>query len=88
MTRSDDPRGESRQRRLRPGIRMLVISLLLAAGSLGLFCYALDLNLADSQGTLDDRQPVIKRIPLAIAMLGFGVSILFFWSGYLSLARR
>ncbi len=74
------------QRRLRPGIKKLVFSLLVAAVSLGLFCYALDMKFSDLSA--DQRQPTVKRLPLAISMIGFGTSILVFWSGYLTLARR
>jgi len=74
------------QRHLRPGIKKLVVSLLVAAVSLGLFCYALDMTFGDLSP--DQRQPTVKRLPLAISMVGFGISMLVFWSGYLNLARR
>ncbi len=77
------------QRRVRPGIKLLLVSLLVAAVSFGLFCYSLDLKFGDGWSlSADDPPPAVRRIPLAIAMIGFGVSILVFWSGYLSLARR
>jgi hypothetical protein len=77
------------QRRVRPGIKLLFVSLLVAAVSIALFCYSLDLNFEDGWALSDDDPPpAVRRIPLAIAMIGFGVSILVFWAGYLSLARR
>ena len=75
-------------RRLRPGIKLLLVSLVLIAGSWGLFCYALDLTLDEGWALAADGQRAVKRVPLALAMLGFGASILVFWFGYLSLSRR
>jgi len=86
MTASDDPSAVAtaatdRVRKLRPGIKMLLVSLLLAVLALGLFVYALGM----AQGI--ENRPQVKQFPLAISLLGFGLSSLLFWLAFLQLAR-
>ena len=86
MTQKDERADDAgNQRQLRPGIKLLAVSFVLAIVSLLLFGYSLQWSFAPPA----DGQPVdVKRIPLGLAMLGFGVSTLVFWTGYMSLARR
>lgn len=84
---SEAPAEPGKQRQLRPGVKKLLVSLVVALVSLGLFSYALGFDFAGDAQAIDDR-PEVKRIPLALSMLGFGLSTLLFWSGYLRLARR
>lgn len=87
-TPPSEPSAEpGQQKQLRPGAKKLLISLVVALVSLGLFRYALGSDFTGDAAAIDDR-PEVKRVPLALSMLGFGLSILLFWSGYLGLARR
>ncbi len=67
-----------------PGIKMLLVSLLIAVLALGLFVYALGMA-GMAQG--NEAPPQVKQFPLAISMLGFGLSSLLFWLAFLQLAR-
>lgn len=79
-------RSQPDSRQLRPGVKLVGCSLVVAAISLLLFCYALDWKFTAPQR--GDAQPVVKRIPMGLAMTGFGASILVFWMGYMNLSRR
>ena len=77
------------ERQLRPGLIPLLISMIIASSALVLFCYSLGLGLKElaGQAAAVDQPLQVKRVPLAIAMVGFGVSMLVFWVGYIRLAR-
>jgi hypothetical protein len=68
-------------RKLRPGIKLLLVSLLLVVMALGLFVYALGMALPSED------PPPVKRFPLAISIIGFGLSSLLFWLAFLQLAK-
>ena len=81
-TESDGETAAGRgQRQLRPGIKMLFVSLVAALCSLGLFVYALGMNQPAGE------PPNVRHIPLAVSMLGFGASSLLFWIAFLKLAK-
>ena len=81
--RSSPPDATSRHRLWR-GITVSGVGVAIGVVSLGLFCYALGVNLRD-EGWSDDR--AVDRRLVALAMGGFGVATLMFWAGFISVSH-
>lgn len=75
---------ERSEPRLWRAIAVSGVGVVIGVISLGLFCYALGVNLRD-EGWSDDR--AVDRRLLTFSLAGFGVATLMFWAGFISISH-
>jgi hypothetical protein len=66
------------------GVLLVVAGMLLGALALGVFCFALGVNLADEGGSNDQQA---NRPALIVSLVGFAIATLLFWIGFVQTTR-